>query len=142
VDELPLLPDFPLPDMFGHGRPDAFIAWAPDRAADLLLSPAPATWDDLAAPAAFCARADECVTAAECVTAGDALVDALAIVRPRPRLAPRTPAAIAVPASGREILIWFPLIVLVASGAGRRRSGPPGGPPDSVTQPEFCCRLR
>jgi hypothetical protein len=57
-------------------------------------------WDDLATLAASCALA---VT--ECVTAGDALVDALAIVRPRPRLAPRTPAAIAVPASGREILM-------------------------------------
>lgn len=91
-------------------------ACALDRAAD--LNPvALAAPDDLAVLAA---GAD---LAAGCVTAVDALVDALAMVRPRPRLAPRTPAAMAVPASGREILIWSPLVVLVASGAGGSGAG-------------------
>jgi len=79
---------------------------------------APAARDDLVVLAAWTDLA-----AAGCVTAGDALVDALAMVRPRPRLAPRTPAAMAVPASGREILIWSPLVVLVASGAGGSGAG-------------------
>ena len=48
--------------------------------------------------------ATECATA-ECATAGEALVDALAMVSPRPRLAPRTPVAMAGPASDREILM-------------------------------------
>jgi hypothetical protein len=86
-------------------------ACAPDRAVGLVA------WDDLTVLAAW---AD---LAAGCVTAGDALVDALAMVRPRPRLAPRTPAAMAVPASGREILIWSPLVVLVTSGAGGSGAG-------------------
>jgi hypothetical protein len=87
------------------------VACAPDRAVGL------AARDDLAVLAAW---AD---LAAGCVTAGDALVDALAMVRPRPRLAPRTPAVMAVPASGREILIWSPLVVLVTSGAGGSGAG-------------------
>jgi hypothetical protein len=81
----------------------AFGACALGRAAGLLWNPVVLTArDDLVAPAAWD------VLDAECVTAGDALVDALAKVRPRPRLAPRTPAAMAVPASGREILMWSP----------------------------------
>jgi hypothetical protein len=65
------------------------------------------------------------LAATECVTAGEALVDALAMVSPRPRLAPRTPVAMAGPASDREILIWSPLVVLVrpepgGSGAGHQ----------------------
>jgi hypothetical protein len=84
----------------------------------LLRNPvAPAAWDDLAVPASWD------VLAAECVTAGDALVDALAKVRPRLRLAPRTPAAMAVPAIGREILMWSPLVVLVGPGAGGSGAG-------------------
>jgi hypothetical protein len=69
---------------------------------------APAARDDLAALAAWVVLA-----AAECATAGEALADALAMVSPRPRLAPRTPVAMAGPASDREILIWSPLVVLV-----------------------------
>ena len=96
----------------------AFGACAPDRAAGLLRNPAVlAAWDDLAVPAAVD------VLAAGCATAGDALVDALAMVRPRPRLAPSTPAARAVPASRREILMWSPLAVLVGPGTGGSGAG-------------------
>jgi hypothetical protein len=113
VAELPLpLEDPCCPDMLRHCCFVGLTACAPDRAAGLRWNPmALAARDELAVLAAW---AD---LAAGCVTAGDALVDALAMVRPRPRLAPRTPAAMAVPASGREILIWSPLVVLVASGA-------------------------
>src|ERR1022692_2956378 len=96
-----------------------------------LAACAAAARDDLVVLAAW---AD--LAAAGCVTAGDALVDALAMVRPRPRLAPRTPAAMAVPASGREILIWSPLAVLVASGARRLRTGPRGWPAGSSSAAE------
>lgn len=96
---------FPRPDMFGHGCPDPFDVCEPARAMGFPRAPAVAVaWEDLVVPAASCAFAvAERVT--EWVAAGDAPVDALAMVRPRPRLAPRTPAAIAVPASGRETLI-------------------------------------
>jgi hypothetical protein len=120
VDELPLLLADPCcPDMLLHGCFIGLAACAADRAAGLLRNPvAPPARDDLVVLAVW---AD--LAAAGCVTAGDALVDALAMVRPRPRLAPRTPAAMAVPASGREILIWSPLVVLVASGAGGSGAG-------------------
>ena len=96
----------------------AFGACAPDRAAGLLRNAAAsAAWDDLSVLAAWD------VLAAGRVTAGDALVDALAMVRPRPRLAPRTPAARAVPASRREILMWSPLVVLVGPGTGGSGAG-------------------
>jgi hypothetical protein len=96
----------------------AFGACAPDRAADLLRNPAVlAAGDDLAVLTA----GDD--LAAGCVTAGDALVAALAMVRPRPRLVPRTPAARAVPASRREILMWSPLVVLVGPGASGSGAG-------------------
>jgi hypothetical protein len=74
---------------------------------------APTARDDLAALASWVVlAAAECATA-ECATAGEALVDALAMVSPRPRLAARTPVAMAGPASDREILIWSPLVMLV-----------------------------
>jgi hypothetical protein len=67
------------------------------------------------------AVADADVADVECdVPAVDAEpVEALAMVRPRPRLAPRTPAPMAVPISGRVILTLF----------SSRICGPgPGGP--------------
>jgi len=44
--------------------------------------------------------------------------DALAMVRPRPRLAPRTPAPMAVPISGRVILNCSPHVSAVPGPAG------------------------
>jgi hypothetical protein len=117
VDEALPLP-LPWPDMFRHGCPDAFFGIAPDPAAGFFSSPA------VVAPDEALARVACCTVVAACVTPGDALVDALAMVRPRPRLAPRVPAAIAMPASGREILMWSPLRRarsirnLAGSGAG------------------------
>ncbi len=68
------------------------------------------------------------VADAECVVPVVAaeLVEALAMVRPRPRLAPRTPAPMAVPISGRVILTMFSNRS-AGSGAGWSRIGP-GGP--------------
>jgi hypothetical protein len=104
--------------MFRQGCPDAFFGIALDPAAGFFSSPA------VVAPDEALARVACCTVAARCATAGDALVDALAMVRPRPRLAPRVPAAIAIPASGREILMWSPVRRapevrnLAGSGAG------------------------
>jgi hypothetical protein len=136
VDEVPLpLLAFGRPDMSGHGCFDACRACEPDCAIELpLVLAAP---DELDPLAACCALA---VT--EWVTAGDALVDALAMVRPRPRLAPRAPAAIAAPASGREILMLSPLAVVTFSGAGRPRAGHQWRPVNSVRQLKLCYRWR
>jgi hypothetical protein len=139
VAELPLpLADPCCPDMLRHGCFIGLAACAADRAAGLPWNPvAPAARDDLVVLAAWVDLA-----AAGCVTAGDALVDALAMVRPRPRLAPRTPAAMAVPASGREILICLLLPCSSHPEPGGSGAGHRGGPLDPVAQPKFCYRLR
>jgi hypothetical protein len=52
--------------------------------------------------------AEDDVEDVECAVVAVEPVDALAMVRPRPRLAPRTPAPMAVPISGRGILTFAP----------------------------------
>jgi hypothetical protein len=61
------------------------------------------------------------------------VVAAPAAVRPRARPPATTPAAMAVPASGRKILTQFSLRVVRIRGLVQARGGP-GGPPRPVGQ--------